>query len=67
MVSTPATEAPFTIARAPSSSAGKAGRNAVTLATTGRSRNKLRRGTYLLTMTAGGVAGRAKLWVLDQN
>jgi hypothetical protein len=45
--------------------AGKAGRNTVTLATTGKGGKRLRPGTYLLTISAGGATARAKVWVLD--
>ena len=47
--------------------AGKPGRNTITLATTGKGGKRLRPGTYLLTISAGGSTARLKLWVLDQN
>lgn len=42
----------------------KTGLNTVTLAATGRKGKALKPGTYLLTITAGEVTARTKVWVL---
>jgi hypothetical protein len=42
------------------------GLNTVTLAATGRKGKTLKPGTYLLTITAGDVSVRTKVWVLAQ-
>jgi len=42
------------------------GLNTVTLAATGRKGKTLKPGTYLLTITAGDVSVRTKMWVLGQ-